>query len=37
MLWCEGNAVGYVLGLPKNSRLVKELARERAEAKAVYN
>jgi hypothetical protein len=34
MAWCEGNAVDYVLGLARNSRLVAELAQEFAEARA---
>jgi hypothetical protein len=32
MSWCEGNGVDYVLGLAKNSRLVKMLTREMRKA-----
>ena len=34
MTWCEDNGVGYVFGLAKNSRLIKEIEAELDEAKA---
>lgn len=36
MLWCEGNNVGYVLGLAKNERLKREIAVEIGQAKKIY-
>ena len=36
MAWCEANAVGYVLGLAKNSRLNRALARHLHEAKKLH-
>ena len=36
MLWCEGNNVGYVLGLAKNERLKREIAVEIGQAKEIY-
>lgn len=33
MVWCETNGVDYVLGLPKNQRLKKEIKREMMQAK----
>jgi hypothetical protein len=32
MTWCEDNEVSFVLGLPKNPRLMREIAEELAEA-----
>jgi hypothetical protein len=37
MAWCEAEGVGYVLGLARNRRLVAEVARELAEARAIYD
>jgi hypothetical protein len=36
MLWCECNNVDYVLGLAKNERLKREIAREIEHAKKIY-
>lgn len=36
MNWCENNAVDYVLGLAKNSRLVEEISTEIDEARKLY-
>ncbi|MBI3449630.1 MAG: IS1380 family transposase [Acidobacteria bacterium] len=33
MAWCDGNGVGYVLGLARNARLTRALGRELEEAK----
>lgn len=33
MRWCEANAVGFVLGLAKNERLIREIAVELQQAK----
>ena len=30
--WCEANGVGYVIGLPKNSRLIRAIGKELYEA-----
>ena len=35
MAWCEGNGVGYVLGLAQNPRLVAMIAAESEQAAAV--
>ena len=34
MVWCEANAVDYVLGLARNPRLIGEIAAELALARA---
>jgi hypothetical protein len=34
MIWCEANAVDYILGLARNARLVREIAAELAVARA---
>ena len=36
MRWCEGNRVGYLLGLARNKRLQRALGKEMAEAQAVH-
>ena len=36
MSYCEGESLEYVLGLAKNSRLIKEIGAEMAEAKQLY-
>lgn len=36
MSWCEANDVDYILGLPKNDRLIKEIENESNEAKKLY-
>ena len=36
MAWCEGNQVGYVLGLAKNNRLNKAIEAEMTQAKERY-
>jgi len=36
MSWCEQHRVDYVLGLAKNSRLLKEIATQSAQAEAEY-
>ena len=36
MRWCEDNRVDYVLGLPRNKRLVKVIAKEMHEAKTMF-
>lgn len=34
--WCEDNRVDYLIGLPKNKRLLKVLAKEMHEAKVLF-
>ena len=36
MAWCEANAVGFLLGLAKNSRLIKEIRDEMTQAVQRY-
>ncbi len=36
MSYCEGESLDYVLGLAKNSRLIKQIDTEMAEAKQIY-
>jgi hypothetical protein len=36
MRWCEANDVGFVLGLAKNDRLIKEIADELQQAKGLF-
>ena len=36
MKWCEGNGVFYVLGLAKNSRLLKKIGKELVAARELY-
>ena len=36
MAWCEANGVDYILGLPKNARLLERIAAEAAEAAAAF-
>jgi len=36
MVWCEGNKVDYLFGLPKNKRLTKIIGRELHEAKCAF-
>jgi hypothetical protein len=36
MAWCEANGVGYLFGLAKNSRLLRELAAELAQAREQF-
>lgn len=36
MTWCEDNGVDYVLGLPKNKKLVREIEKQRKKAKKKY-
>lgn len=36
MRWCEDNRVDYLLGLPRNKRLTKILAKEMHEAKVLF-
>ena len=36
MAWCEANEVDYVLGLAKNTRLIKSIAGELAQAQALH-
>lgn len=35
--WCEENTVDYVIGLPKNDRLKKEIENERLAARMFYH
>ena len=37
MAWCEANDVGYVLGLAKNKRLIREIESELARAKCQHD
>jgi len=34
--WCEQNNVGFIIGLPKNSRLKKEISDEQDQAKKIF-
>ncbi len=36
MTWCEGNGVGYVLGLARNPRLVAMIAAESEQARQQF-
>ena len=36
MSWCEANAVDYVIGLPKNARLLRRIKRRLKQARAAF-